>query len=160
MNRGLRWAIRAGAFVGALLPTAAAQATATLVCDIADPAVKMTAQAAVGNGAGETVSSLYAEIALNIEGAPPGLRAVSFDGGHMTQSWLYGRELRLRFYQDVSAGAPAGAVELIMQARRAGSGDEAPYRGRYELIVTAPPLPSGVEGKKLKTRGKVTCTVG
>lgn len=148
-----------GAFI-AIICAQPARATATLACEIADKGVTFDAHAVVSHGVGEVITQLKAEGGVALKGVPEHLRRLDFDSAHLTQSWLYRRDLRLRFYHEPGERMPLGSLELVIQARRASDREEDAFRGTYELTVRSGPDNDSPEGKPLKARGKVTCTVG
>jgi hypothetical protein len=136
-----------------------AHATASLACSIADRSLHLDLQSAVGRGAGEVISNVRGELQSKLKDIPDDLRKVEFENSHLTQSWLYGRDLRLRLYRERSGEGQHGYVELIIQTRRTGKDDEAPHVGTYEIEVYFIPT-AGSEGRTLKARGRAKCLVG
>lgn len=152
--------LAAAALCAGMFAAQPAQATATLTCDIEDKTAKLSLQSVVSRGVGEAISGLNGALEIAVKGAPDDLRKIVFENAHLTQSWLHGRDLRLRLYRERADNAPHGYVELIIETRRAGKDEEAPYAGSYELIVHSLPSANATEGKTLKARGKAKCSVG
>jgi hypothetical protein len=149
----------------ALLPLAAgllaatpALATASLSCSAADRSLKFSADAVVSRGLGEQVPQFSGEIELLMKGVPEDFRKLALSLEHLTQRWLYGREVKLRLYRE-REGEPHGSVELVVETRRTPK-DETEYRGRYELTVFTLASPQDSTPKTLKARGRAACSLG
>lgn len=158
MDLKLRAAIAALALAGSLLGTRPVLATATLSCDADDRSLKLSVQAVVGHGAGESLSGFQGELQVLLKGAPDDLRKLALGAEHLTQHWIYGREVKLRIYRERPDGLQ-GDVEIVVETR-AGAADEPEHRGAYVLTVHAPGPSAGAEPKTLKARGRATCSVG
>jgi hypothetical protein len=159
MDRKHRTAVIAAlASAGLLLGARPVLATATLSCDAGDKSMKLSVQAVVGHGAGESLSGFQGEIGILLNGVPDDLRKLALGPEHLTQHWVHGRAAKLRIYRERPDGQP-GDVEIVRETR-AGAPDEPEHRGTYVLTVQAPGPSSGAEPKTLKARGRATCSVG
>ena len=158
VGRNHRAALAALALAGPLLEARPALATATLSCDAGDKSVKLSVQAAVGHGAGESLSGFQGEIEVLLKGAPDDMRKLALGPEHLTQHWVHGRAVKLRIYRERPDGQP-GDVEIVVETR-AGAADEPEHRGTYVLTVHVPGPSSGAEPKALKARGRATCSLG
>ena len=77
-----------------------ALATAGFSCSIADKAVKFSAEGVLSRGAGEGVMNFGGKIEVLGKGAPDDLRTVDLEREHLTQSWLHGKDIKLRMYRE------------------------------------------------------------
>ena len=73
---------------------------------------------------------------------------------HLTQRWLYGKELKLRLYQSGPATGPHGSVELIVRDQAARRARRRTTAGTYVLTVYhILPRRAGGDGKTITLRG-------
>jgi hypothetical protein len=142
-----------------ILASVPAFATGSLSCSFADRNVKLEAEAAFSHGVGEGFMNFGGTLEVLAKAAPEDLRKLDLTLEHLTQRWLYGKELKLRIYHERTGNAPHGYVELIVQTRQHGR-EETDYRGSYVLNVYHLPDGSSSEGKTLTLRGKAACSVG
>ena len=132
------------AFVFLLCAASPAAATATLTCDIGDPIVNFSMQAAVGSYS--SIGSLKGVLELKVRGDDP-KASIELTSENLTQHWIEKRELRLRLY---APGDHSPDLELTLIARRSSEYD---FAGRYRL--------SASEGGKTKRySGRVKCALG
>jgi hypothetical protein len=147
-------------FAALLLGISPALATGNLSCHFGDRNLKFGAEATFSHGVGEGFVSFGGTLEVLAKGVPDDLRTLDLDLPHLTQRWLYARELKLRLHRERTGAAPHGYVELVVEAKQAGKGkDEIDYRGTYVLTVHHVPL-GEAEGKTLTLRGRAACSVG
>jgi hypothetical protein len=141
-----------------LLSDTPALASSSLSCHFNDRNLKFGAEATFSHGVGEGFVSLGATLQVLAKDTPEDLLTLDLGLEHLTQRWLYGKELKLRLYRERQRAAPHGYVELVIETKQAGK--EAPnYRGSYVLTVHHLP-PGKTEGKTLTLRGRAMCSVG
>jgi hypothetical protein len=142
------------AFAAMLAGATSAAATASLGCSAEDKAVKFTAEGTLSRGIGEGFVGFRAELEVLNNSLPAELRSLQFTAEHLTQRWVYGREIKLRLYREVTAGS----AELVVQTRGKSS-DDLDQRGSYVVNIEENASPGG-ESKNLKLRGRASCSVG
>jgi len=135
-----------------------AQATAGLNCSAEDKSIRFSADAVLSRGAGEGFVSFRGELTVLVKAAPDDFRTVKFESEHLTQRWLHGNELKLRIYRERDGQGPFGYLDLVLNTR--GAGDEINYRGTYALTIYHLPSDASSEGKTVKARGRVSCSIG
>lgn len=124
--------------------TGHARATTTLTCDIDDPAVTLSLQAAVGSLS--IIGSMQGRFDLKGGGGWP-KSGFDLTSESMLQQWLDGPDLRLRMHAPFDDPVE---IELVLIARRSTEFD---FTGRYNLKVF-------VDGKTMRRSGRVGCTLG
>jgi hypothetical protein len=152
--------MRAAAVVCAILAlvvTHPALASSPLSCHFSDRNVKFGSEATVSDGVGEGFVSFGGTLEVLAKGAPDDLQTVDLGLDHLTQRWLYAKQLKLRLFRERPSTAPPGYVELVVEAAQAGN--EMNYRGTYVLKLHHLP-PGAAEGKTLTLRGRAACTIG
>ena len=92
------------------------------------------------------------------KGIPADLSKLPLELEHLTQRWLYGKDLKLRLYHERPGAGLHGTLELIVEAKQAQR-DETEFRGTYVLIVYHIPA-EGADGKTITLRGRAACSVG
>ncbi len=157
VGRNYRAALAALALAGPLLGGRPALATATLSCDASDRSLKLSVQAVVGHGAGESLSGFQGELQVLLKGAPDDIRKLALGPEHLTQHWVHGREVKLRIYRERPDGL-TGDVELVVETR-ASAPDEPEHRGTYALTGHVPGPSPGAGLKTLKAHGRATCSL-
>ncbi len=154
----MRSVVAPAALLAATLAGAApAAATATLSCAVDDRAVALDVQASVAYGMGEALSGFRGEIRVRLKGAPADFGTLVLEPEHLTQSWIHGRDVRLRLYRE-RGEAPHGAVELVLETRSQGS--DTSFVGRYALTVDHQRQPGDGAVTTLKARGRAACSLG
>ena len=147
----------AAALAATLAGAGPAAATATLSCEVDDKALALDVQASVAHGMGEALTGFRGEIRVRLKGAPADFGTLVLEPEHLTQSWIHGRDVRLRIYRERSEGAH-GAVELVLETRSRG-GDTS-FVGRYALTVDLLRQPGDGAVTTLKAQGRATCSLG
>jgi len=137
---------------------AEAQATAGLNCSAEDKSIRFSADAVLSRGAGEGFVSFRGELKVLAKAAPDDFRTVTLASEHLTQRWLHGNELKLRIYREREGKGPFGYLDLVLNTR--GAGDEINYRGTYALTIYHLTPDDASEGKTIKARGRVSCSIG
>ena len=85
--------------------------------EVDDKALALDVQASVAHGMGEALTGFRGEIRVRLKGAPADFGMLVLEPEHLTQSWIHGRDVRLRIYRERSEGAH-GAVELVLEMER------------------------------------------
>ncbi len=143
---------RAAIFAAALfLCSTAAHATGSFDCSIDDANLKFDAQSAFSHGMGEQFVNFRAEAEVLGKGTPPSLKALKLDGA-LVHGWLFGGELKLRFYFETNE-EPQASVEIVIETRSPDE-DGTDYVGAYKLIILV------ANGEQKVFNGKVSCSVG
>jgi hypothetical protein len=143
--------------IAVLLGIPAALASGTLSCHFGDRNVKFGSEATFSHGVGEGFVSFGGTLEVLAKGTPDDLQTLDLGLDHLTQRWLYAKQLKLRLYREQPGAAPHGYVELIVETKQAGR-DETDYRGTYILFVHH--LREGeAEGKTVTLRGRAACSV-
>ena len=145
------------ACIAVLFGSPAVLASGALSCHFGDRNLKFGAEATFSHGVGEGFVSFGGTLDVLAKGAPDDLRTLDLDLPHLTQRWLYAKQLKLRLYRERPGSAPHGYVELVVETTQAGNRTD--YRGTYVLTVHHLP-PGEAEGKTLTLRGRAACSVG
>lgn len=153
----MRPVIAPAALAALIAGAAPAAATATLSCAVDDRALTLDVQASVAHGMGEALSGFRGEIRVRLKGAPRDFGTLLLEPEHLTQSWIHGRDVRLRLYRDRGEGAH-GSVELVLETR--STGGDSSFVGRYALTVDHQRQPGDGAVATLKARGRATCSLG
>ena len=133
-------------------------ASSSLSCHFNDRNLKFGAEATFSHGVGEGFVSFGATLEVLAKGTPDDLLTLDLGLEHLTQRWLYGKELKLRLYRERKRAAPHGYVELVIETKQTGRQPPV-YGGSY--VLTVHHLPAGkAEGKTLTLRGRATCAGG
>lgn len=139
------------------LSTAPALATGSAACSFSDRNLRFFAEAAFSRGNGEGIMNFGGTLEVLVKESPEDFRSVPLTMGHLTQRWLYGKELKLRLYHE-RTGEPHAYVELIIETKQQGR-DETELQGSYILNVYQIP-PGAALGRILTVRGRASCSVG
>ncbi|MGJ5207262.1 hypothetical protein [Bradyrhizobium sp. HKCCYLR20261] len=150
-GRGVSIALAAMLVVGA---TVSARASSTVICYAKDKAIDVELHGSAGRSIGSGISGFGGEAEFKMSWMPQAVRRVSFEAGHLTQSWSDDREIRLAVSWMKEGKEPSPELVLIIKTRRA-RGDDAPYRGQYQLIAT---LPDDKAGTRREVQGKIECS--
>jgi hypothetical protein len=137
-----------------------AQASAGFSCSVEDKALKVGVEGAFSRGVGEGVINFAGKLEVLAKATPDDLRNVDLEREHLTQTWINGRDLKLRMYRERTGNAlPHGYVELVMETRQSAR-DELEYAGTYVLTVHHLASEQDSEGKTFTARGKARCSAG
>jgi hypothetical protein len=143
-----------------LLGVPPALASGALSCHFNDRHLKFGAEATFSHGVGEGFVSFGGTLEVLAKGTPDDLHTVDLGLEHLTQRWLYAKDLKLRLYRERKGAAAHGYVELVIEGRQAAKRkDEIEYRGTYVLTLHDLP-PGGSEGKTKTLRGQARCSGG
>jgi len=140
-----------------LAHAAPAQASGAFSCEAADKAVKFSTSAGLSRGGGMFLN-MSAQLQIRDGAVPQDLRKLELAGEDITQRWLHGRELKLRFYRERDNKLPHGYVDLLIEARESKE-DESKYRGSYRLSIYSLKTEQDSDGQRTTLRGKVDCFV-
>ena len=141
-----------------LLGAGPALATGSLSCSFNDRNLAFEAEATFSRGVGEGFVSFGGKIDVLAKGIPADLSKLPLELEHLTQRWLYGKDLKLRLYHERPGAGLHGTLELIVEAKQAQR-DETEFRGTYVLILYHIPA-EGADGKTITLRGRAACSVG
>ena len=136
-----------------------AQASAAFSCSIEDKALKLAVEGAFSRGVGEGVINFGGKLEVLAKATPADLRNIDLEREHLTQTWINGRDLKLRMYRERTGSAPHGYVELVVETRQSPR-DELEYAGSYVLTVHHLTSEQDSEGKTFTARGKARCSAG
>jgi hypothetical protein len=143
-----------------LLSGTPALASSSLSCHFNDRNLKFGAEATFSHGVGEGFVSFGATLEVLVKGTPEDLHTVDLGLEHLTQRWLYGKDLKLRLHRDRKGSPSRGYVELVVEAKQAAKRrGEIDYRGTYVLTLYDLP-PNESDGKTVTLRGQARCSVG
>jgi hypothetical protein len=137
----------------------AAQATAGFSCSIEDMTLKVSVEGAFSRGVGEGVINFGGKLEVLAKAAPEDLRSLDLERENLTQTWINGRDLKLRMYRERTGSMPHGYVELVVETRQTAR-DELEYAGTYVLTVHHLASEQDSEGKTFTARGKMRCSAG
>ena len=141
-------------------PADVAQASAGLSCSVEDKTLKLEVEGAFSRGVGEGVSNFGGKLEVLAKTTPDDFRSVDLEREHLTQTWINGRDLKLRMYREREGNAaPHGYVELVVETRQSPR-DELEYAGSYVLTVFHLKSEQDSEGKTFTARGKAKCSAG
>ncbi len=141
-----------------LLGAAPVLATGGLSCTFKDRNVSFDAEATFSRGVGEGFVSFSSKLEVLAKAMPDDLRKLQLELEHLTQRWLYGKELKLRLYHERSGPGLHGYVEMVVETKQSAK-EETDYRGTY--VLTAYHIPSeGADGKTITLRGRAACSLG
>lgn len=135
-----------------------ALATSGLSCAFKDGNMALEAEGTISRGVGEGFISFGGKLDVLAKNVPDDLRKVALELEHLTQRWLYAKDLKLRLYRERPGSGLHGYVELVVEAKQTPR-DEDQYRGTYALTVHHIPA-EGADGKTITLRGRATCSVG
>ena len=125
-----------------------------------DKTLKLSVEGAFSRGVGEGVINFGGRIEVLAKTTPDDFRSVDLEREHLTQTWINGRDLKLRMYREREGNAaPHGYIELLLETRQS-SRDELEYTGSYVLTVFHLKSGQDSEGKTLSARGKAKCSAG
>ena len=127
-------------------------------CRTEDKSVMFTVEGAYGTSLGSGLINFGADLQIKLAAAPDDIRKLKLDPSHVSQSWFRYRDLKLMARWQSGDGTPFREVLLMIETHR-GKAEEAPYRGRYTLIVAASSSASGGDTKRLEASGAVACSV-
>jgi hypothetical protein len=136
-----------------------AQASAGFSCSIEDKALKLGVEGAFSRGVGEGVINFGGKLEVLAKATPEDFRNVDLERENLTQTWINGRDFKLRMYRERTGSAPHGYVELVVETRQS-SRDELEYAGSYVLTVHHLASEQDGEGKTVTVRGKARCSAG
>lgn len=145
--------LSAALLLGLLAP---ATASGSLSCEASDKSVTFSAGSGLSRGGGLFLN-LKGQIQINDAGVPRDLRKLDLGEDDVTQTWLYGKDLKLRFYRERDSKLPHGTLEFVVETRES-KGDETTYTGTYILWVLSHESEKDNDGKRVTLRGRVTCT--
>jgi len=138
-----------------------AQASAGFSCSVEDKTLKLAVEGAFSRGVGEGVINFGGKLEVLAKATPDDFRSVALEREHLTQTWINGRDLKLRMYREREGNAlPHGYVELVLETRQIGARDELEYAGSYVLTVYHLKSEQDSEGKTFTARGKARCSAG
>lgn len=136
-----------GACAALCLWTGAANATATLLCEIKDKSLEFSLQGAVGSVA-SSISGLQGEIDIKAAGGGPA-RKIELNTENLVQRWIEGLDLKLWLRAEHDGKTPE--LDLIIETRRKSSKSDK-YIGPFRLTVEGAKAPS-------KFTGKASCSI-
>ncbi len=87
------------ACIAVLFGSPAVLASGVLSCHFGDRNLKFGAEATFSHGVGEGFVSFGGTLDVLAKGAPDDLRTLDLDLPHLTQRWLYAKQLKLRLYR-------------------------------------------------------------
>ena len=156
--------MRKGAFLPAVAMAVAvagspAWASGGFSCTVEDKALKASVEGAYSRGVGEGVINFGGRIEVLAKAAPEDFRSIELEREHLTQTWIHGRDLKLRMYRERQGSAPHGYVDLVVETRQSPK-DELEYAGTFALTVFHVVSEKDSEGKTFTVRGKATCSAG
>lgn len=137
---------------------APASASGSLSCEASDKSLTFSAGSGLSRGGGQFLN-LKGQLQINDAGVPRDLRKLDLGEDDVTQKWLYGKDLKLRFYRERDSKLPHGTLEFVVETRESKA-DETIYTGSYILWVLSYESDKDNDGKRVTLRGRVTCTTG
>jgi hypothetical protein len=137
----------------------AAQASAGFSYGIEDNVLKLSVEGAFSRGIGEGVINFGGKLEVLAKATPDDLRNLDLERENLTQTWINGRDLKLRMYRERTGSAPHGYVELVVETRQSAR-DELEYAGTYVLTVHHLTTEQDSEGRTFTVRGKARCSAG
>ena len=143
----MRFRTIGGACAALCLWTGAAQATATLLCEINDKAIEVSLQGAVGSIA-SSISGLQGEIGITAAGPEPA-RKIALNSDNLAQRWIDGPDLKLWLRAEHDKTTPE--LDLVIETKRK-SNKSRHYAGSFRLTVEGAKAPR-------KFAGKVSCSI-
>ncbi len=150
-----RFILPAVLMLGLLAP---ASASGAMSCEASDKSVTFSAGSGLSRGGGQFLN-LKGQLRINAPGVPQDLRKLDLGEDDVTQKWLYGKELKLRFYRERDSKLPHGTLEFVVETRESKD-DEDTYTGTYLLWVLSHESDKDNDGKRVTLRGRVTCSTG
>lgn len=136
-----------------------AHASGSFNCEADDKSLKFSAEAMFSHGLGEQFSNFKGTLGALMKDAPKDFANLKLDGAHLAHHWFYGNALKLHIYRERTGEGLHGYVELVVETKQ-NPKDETDFAGTYELTVYHLTSESDSEGKTLKAKGKVACSVG
>lgn len=159
--RTLKAFVRIGLLTLACFATAtiSARASGSFICEADDKSLKFSAEAMFSHGLGEQFTSFKGALGVLMTDVPQDFTEATLDSTHLAHHWFYGKALKLHIYRERPGNGLPGYTELVVEAKQ-NPKDETDFSGTYELIVYYMLTASASEGKTLKAKGKVACSVG
>ena len=159
--RTLKAFVRLGLLALAYATTGAgaAHATGNFICEIDDESLKLSAEATFSHGMGEQFTNFKGTMSVLMKDAPPDLAAIELGSDNLPHHWFRDDVLKLHIYRERDGTGKEGYAELFIETKR-NSKDDTDFSGTYELIVFRFLGEQDPEGKTLKAKGKVSCSVG
>src|SRR5579871_1310422 len=136
-----------------VVPARDAHASAGFSCEADDASLTLALSGAYGHSIGSGIVNFGGTATIKLAGVPDAARKPAFTAEHLTQSWLEDGDFRLAVRWQTEGSTPSAEVVLLVTTHR-GPSEDAPYRGRYRLLVFA-----GDSGGLYKARGRITCSV-
>ena len=136
-----------------------AHATGGFSCSIEDKAVKLSVEGLFTRGMGEPVLNFGGNIEVLSKQVPADLRTFELGRNNLAQTWLHGKDIKLKIYQELEGNAPHGSVEVVIETRQTPR-DELEYAGTYVLNVFYMAPEPGGDGKTFTAHGRASCSAG
>jgi hypothetical protein len=159
--RTLKAFVRLGMLAVACATTGAgaARATGNFICEVDDKSLKLSAEATFSHGMGEQFTNFKGTMSVLMKDAPPDLAEFELGSDNLPHHWFRDDILKLHIYRERDGTGKEGNAELFIETRRVSKGDT-DFSGTYELIVFRFLGEHDPEGKTIKAKGKVSCSVG
>jgi hypothetical protein len=126
-------------------------------CEIKDKSLTFEASTTISRGLGGRFTNFKGEGKVLRPGVAADLATLAFEHEHLVHTWISARELKMLVYRE-REGDKHGYVELTIETKPKPK-EESEFRGTYELTVYDTGDNPSAEGKTVKLRGKVTCSV-
>lgn len=125
-------------------------------CTVDDETVKMALESGVA-AAGQRFYDFRGGLALKPAGVPETLRVVRFDKTNLAQSWLDGRDLRIRVYTEAGRGDDFVSADISVTAK-AAKRPSGTYRGAYEIVFNRKAAPNDSVDVEKPLSGSISCS--
>jgi hypothetical protein len=159
--RPLKASVRIGllALACATIGIGSAHASGSFSCEADDKSLKFSAEAMFSHGLGEQFTNFKGTMSMLMKDAPPDLAAIELGSDNLPHHWFHGDVLKLHIYREREGTGKEGYVELFVETKQ-NPNDETDFSGTYELIVFRFLSEQDPDGRTLKAKGKVSCSVG
>jgi hypothetical protein len=157
--RTLKAFVRVGLLALACATAGAAHASGSFLCEADDKSLKFSAEAMFSHGLAEQFTSFKGALGIRMTEVPQDLAEATLDSTHLAHHWFYGRALKLHIYRERTGNELPGYTELVVETKQ-NPKDETDFSGTYELTVYHMLTANASEGTTLKSKGKVSCSVG
>jgi len=125
-------------------------------CTVDDETAKMALESGLAQ-AGQRFFDFRGGLALKPAGVPEKLRTMRFDKTNLAQSWLDGRDLRIKVYTEAGRGDAFVSAEIIVTAKAAKRGSGA-YRGSYTVAFSRKTAPDASKDAEQPLSGAISCS--
>jgi hypothetical protein len=136
-----------------------AAASGSFNCEVEDKSLKFSAESMFSHGLGEQFLGFKGTLGALMKDAPKDFASIELDGTHLVHHWFHEKALKLHVYRERPGEGLHGYVELILETKQ-NPKDETDFAGTYELTVFDMPSEGSAEGRTLRAKGKISCSVG